>query len=162
MNRQIKITILKLHTHICGGRDGPYAKHFQCEFNVSWISPSNLGGQLTDIVFEYLCHIRPVNGILLGCSAWCVGHEGYCCDLDGFDVYSSFWIEQVKYCRKICYKALLRWVPRWKDDSLFGWIVWRCDFCLDCLLYVLEVCDNERGVLRRVWLEICQETYLKG
>ena len=63
--------------------------HTQNTFNVSLFLP-NLGGQLTDIVFEYLCHIRPVNGILLGRSAWCVGHEGYCCDLDGFDVYSSF------------------------------------------------------------------------
>ena len=33
---------------------------------------------------------------------------------------------------------------------------------LDCVLDVLEVCDNERDVLRRVWLEICRETYLKG
>ena len=30
------------------------------------------------------------------------------------------------------------------------------------LLDVLEVCDNEKGVLRRVWLEKCRETYLKG
>ena len=33
------------------------------------ISQSNLGGQLTDIVFDYLCLIHPVNGILLDRSA---------------------------------------------------------------------------------------------
>ena len=82
--------------------------------------------------------------------------------LGGFDVYSSFWIEQVQYSQKICYKALLRWVPRWKGDSLFECIFRRSDFFLDCLLDVLEVCDNESGVLKRVWLEICRETHLKG
>ena len=59
------------------------------------ISKSNLGGQLTDIVFDYLCLIHSVDGILLDRSAWCVGHEGYFCELGGFDVYSSFLIEQV-------------------------------------------------------------------
>ena len=123
---------------------------------------SSLGGLLTDIVLEYLCLIHAVNGMLLDRSAYCVRHEGYCCDLGGFDVYSSFWIEQVWYSHKICYKALLRLVPRWKLESLFEWIVWRSDFFLDCILDVLGVCDNERGVLRRVWPEICRETYLKG
>ena len=31
---------------------------------------------------------------------------------------------------------------------------------LYCMYWM--ACDNERGVLRRVWLEICKETYLKG
>ena len=33
------------------------------------ISKSNLGGQLTDIVFDYLCLIHSVDGILLDRSA---------------------------------------------------------------------------------------------
>ena len=54
------------------------------------ISPSNLDGQLTDIVFQYLCLIHPVNVILFDRSVYCLEYEAYCCDLGGFDVYSSF------------------------------------------------------------------------
>ena len=36
------------------------------------------------------------------------------------------------------------------------------DLFFDCLLDVLDVCDNERGVLKTVQLELSRETYLKG
>ena len=43
----------------------------ECEGSISL---SNLGGQLSDSLFEYICLFQ----------------EGYCCDLGGFDAYSSF------------------------------------------------------------------------
>ena len=36
------------------------------------------------------------------------------------------------------------------------------DLFFDCLLDVLDVYDNERGVLRTAQLEISREAYLKG
>ena len=36
-----KLNLLQ-KTKVYGGRDGPYAKHFQCEFNVSWVSLSSV------------------------------------------------------------------------------------------------------------------------
>ena len=38
-----------------------------------------LMGNSQDIVVTCLCPIYPVISILLVCSRWCVGHEGYCC-----------------------------------------------------------------------------------
>ena len=64
------------------------------------------------------------NGILKG-----AGHEGCCCDFDGF------------------------WRFRGETEDLF----------LYCLLDVLEVCDNEKGVLRKECKpEMCKEQTQKG
>ena len=53
--------------------------------------------------------------------------------------------------------ALLGWIPRCKDDNLIEWEDWRFIFILGGPLDVLEVFDNEKGVLKKECVrEMCR------
>ena len=85
------------------------------------ISLSNIGGKLSEIVFEYLCLIYPVMVYYLSVQR------------NVWDMELLLWrgwflsyivVFQLSRYQKICYKALLWWVSRWKNDCLLKWGDW--------------------------------------
>ena len=101
-----------------------------------------------------MCHLS-----ILG-SVW--RHGGCCCDFSVFLVKlgSESLRIKVEYGQKVRYKALPWWVLIWKDGLMPGLVlrVWKFIFVLSCPLDLVEVCHNERGVLRKASAhEICGE-----
>ena len=85
------------------------------------ISLSNIGGKLSDVAFECLCLIYPVMVYYLPVQR------------NVWDMELLLWrgwflsyivVFQLSRYQKICYKALLWWVSRWKNDCLLKWGDW--------------------------------------